>query len=338
MSFATGRVLRRSVSASASRVLSQCSCGASVVVKLSSDSKTSPVAVWGSDGSARAVYANAIATTAGPPSDGVNGSCLGFTEECRSCYGKSLERYTAFERLAADNLATLRHVEECGGTRALSRVFVDILDHVAEHQRRDGLEVSTFRWNMSGDVWSEKCARAIASAHRARPHVEGWLNTRTLGAVRHLVKGGDGLRVYVSVDRYNLKRAAQIAAFHRVPVAILADDWEDAWQLWKLVRAVPRGDQIPPVRLCPASGKWARDGIAPAHIVGLDGRRSSLERGSHARGACDACRLCLPSGLGASVVFLKRGGSRDLFSSVPVQVAQRPSATQFKQRPARVAS
>jgi hypothetical protein len=255
----------------------------------------------------------------------VGGSCISWTEECRSCYGKSLERYSAFEKLAADNLATFRHVEECDGARGLARVFVDILDHVAEHQRRDGLEVATFRWNMSGDIWSEKAARAVASAHRARPDIEGWLYTRTLGAVKHLVNGGDGLRVYVSVDRYNLKRAAQIAAFHRVPVAILADDDEDARQLWERVRAVPRGDQIPAVRLCPASGKWARDGVAPAHIVGLNGRRSSLERGGFARGACDACRLCLPSGLGASVVFLKRGGSRDLFSSVPVSVKQRPS-------------
>ena len=194
MSSAVGRVVRRSLPSSASEVLSACSCGASVVVRLSADSKTAPAGVWTEKG-ATAVYANAIATTAGPRS--VGGSCVGFTEACRSCYGKSLERYTAFERLAADNLATLRHVEECGGARALSRVFVDILDHVAEHQRRDGLEAVTFRWNMSGDVWSEKVARAIASAHRARPDVEGWLYTRTLGAVRHLVRGGDGLRVYV---------------------------------------------------------------------------------------------------------------------------------------------
>ena len=314
---AVGRVVRRSLPASASVVLSECSCGASVVVRLSADSKTSPAGVWGSKGPT-AVYANAIATSAGPRE--IGGSCPGFTESCRSCYGKSLERYSAFERLAADNLATLRHVEECGGARALSRVFVDILDHVAEHQRRDGLEVATFRWNMSGDIWSEKVARAIASAHRARPDVEGWLYTRTLGAVKHLVKGGDNLRVYVSVDPYNWRRAAQIAAFHRVPVAILADNAEDGRQLWDSVRSVPRGEQIPPVRLCPASGKWSTDGRAPAHVVGVDGRRRSLEFGGLVRGACDACRLCLPSGLGASVLFLRRGAGRDLFSSVPVSI------------------
>ena len=310
MSGAVGRVVRRSLPSSASEVLSECSCGASVVVRLSADSKTSPAGVWTEKG-ATAVYAQSIATTAGP-----DGSCPGFTEACRSCYGKSLERYSAFERNAADNLATLRHVEECGGTRALSRVFVDILDHVAEHQRRDGLERVTFRWNMSGDVWSEKCARAIASAHRARPEVEGWLYTRTLSAVRHLVRGGDGLRVYVSLDQYNLERGARVASRWGVPVALLADD-RDHWRaLWERVQAF----DIPGARLCPASGKWANDGRGPAHVVGADGRRGSLAFGGSVRGACDACRLCLPSGLGSSVVFLRRGGSRDLFANVPVAI------------------
>jgi hypothetical protein len=313
MTGAVGRVVRRSLPASASEVLSQCSCGASVVVRLSADSKTSPAGVWTEKG-ATAVYANAIATTAGPRE--VGGSCPGFTESCRSCYGKSLERYTAFERLAADNLATLRHVEECGGARALTRVFVDILDHVAEHQRRDGLEVATFRWNMSGDVWSEKVARAIASAHRARPQVEGWLYTRTLSAVRHLVRGGDGLRVYVSVDRHNVTRAMRVAHRWNVPVAVLADDQSEA----RAILAVGGTVEVLRARLCPASGKWANDGRGPAHVVGLDGRRSSLEFGGSVRGACDACRLCLPSGLGSSVVFLRRGGSRDLFANVPVAI------------------
>lgn len=319
MSGAVGRVVRRSLPSSASEVLSQCSCGASVVVRLSADSKTAPAGVWTEKG-ATAVYANAIATTAGPRE--VGGSCPGFTESCRSCYGKSLERYTAFERLAADNLATLRHVEECGGARALSRVFVDILDHVAEYQRRDGLEAVTFRWNMSGDVWSEKVARAIASAHRARPEVEGWLYTRTLSAVRHLVRGGDGLRVYVSADRHNVTRATRVAHRWGVPVAVLADDESEARAILAVVGVIREmsGGEVLPARLCPASGKWANDGRGPAHVVGVDGRRGSLEFGGVVRGACDACRLCLPSGLGSSVVFLRRGGSRDLFANVPVTI------------------
>lgn len=317
MSGAVGRVLRRSLPASASVVLSECSCGASVVVRLSSDSKTSPLGVWGSKG-ATAVYANAIATTAGPRS--VGGSCVGFTEACRGCYGKALERYTAFERLAADNLATLEHVERCGGARALARVFVDVLDHVAEHQRRDGLERVTFRWNMSGDIWSEKVARAIASAHRSRPDVEGWLYTRTLGAVRHLVRGGDGLRVYVSVDRFNVERGARVAARWGVPVALLADDGDEMRALLHRVQMVQDGHEIPGARVCPASAKWTVDGRGPAHVVGLDGRRSSMEFGGFVRGACDACRLCLPSGLRSSVVFLRHGGARDLFAGVPVAI------------------
>lgn len=320
MSGATGRVLRRSVPASASRVLSECSCGASVVVRLSADSKTSPAGVWTEKG-ATAVYANAIATTAGPRS--VGGSCVGFTEACRGCYGKALERYTAFERLAADNLATLEHVERCGGARALARVFVDILDHCAEHQRRDGLERVTFRWNMSGDIWSEKVARAIASAHRSRPDVEGWLYTRTLSAVRHLVRGGDGLRVFVSVDEFNVERGARVAARWGVPVAILADDEDDARRMLDRVGEVRfrAGGDLLPARVCPAAGgRWSTDGRGPAHVVGLDGRRSSMEFGGFVRGACDACRLCLPSGLRSSVVFLRRGGSRDLFADVPVTI------------------
>lgn len=311
---ATGRVFRRSLPSGASSVLSSCvGCGDVVVLTLSADSKTSPGGVWDPRKGAVATYAQGLTLPAGLPEMG--GSCPGATEACRGCYAKAIERYDAVSNLARRNLDALRHVESCAGANGLFRVFVDVLDHVAEYQRRDGLPRVTFRWSAGGDVFSLPMARAIASAHRVRPDVLGWIYTRTLGAVRFLANGGANLRVFVSVDEYNVRAGARVAGRWGVPVAILADDADDAQRLRAVVDEI--APNIAPGRVCPASGgKWSTDGIAPAHIVGVDGRRSSAVRGGLIRGACDACGLCLPGGLKSSVTFLRHGGARDNFPGV----------------------
>lgn len=322
--------VRRSLPARASRVATACpSCGIPLVVRLVADSKTTPRAIWDARKGATAVYAQAIPLgPSGPPS--IGGTCPGWTSGlehdgqpggCDGCYWQALEgRYSGLEALGAANLRAFEHVERCGGARGLASVFVDVLDHLAAFQLEDGLERVTVRWSPGGDIRSETVARAIARAHRARPSVEGWIYTRTLAAVRHLV-GLENLRAFVSVDRVNAARAARVAARWGAPVAVLAADRLEAARVWDVVRAVDLEGSIPAGRQCPAAGgKYSSDGRGPAHIVDLEGRRRGLERGGLARGACDSCNLCLPSGLESSVTFLQHGGNNVWPDSVRVSI------------------
>jgi hypothetical protein len=322
--------VRRSLPAGASTCSSTCpGCGIPIVVRLVADAKTSPRVLLDPRKGPAAVYAQALPLgPSGPPA--IGGTCPGFTsgleldgdpDGCDNCYWQALAgRYSGLEALGFSNLRALGHVEECAGARGLAAVFVDVLDHVAQYQRRDGLEVPTIRWNPGGDVRSDVVARAIARAHRERPDVLGWIYTRTLGAVRHLVEGGPGLRVFVSADRVNVDRATRVAARHRVPIALLAADRESAAVLWARVERLDPAGRVPRPIVCPASGKYATDGKGSGHVVAVDGSRRGLEAGTIARGACDACRVCLPDGLERSVTFLRHGGRRDVFAPVRVSI------------------
>ena len=322
--------VRRSLPAGASTCATSCPvCGVPIVLRLTADSKTAPRALLDPRKGPSAIYAQAFPLgPSGPPALG--GTCPGFTSGiehdgelggCDSCYWEAIaSRYAGVEAIGVANRDALDHVEACGGARALASVFVDVLEHVERYQLGDGFERATLRWNPGGDVRSDVYARAIASAHRSRPNVVGWIYTRTLGAVRHLTTGGDGLRVFVSADRVNLERAARIAARHRVPIALLADDRDQAAALWARVDRLDVGRRIPKPIVCPASGKYSGDGRGPGHVVALDGSRRGLEAGTVARGACDACRVCLPGGLDRSVTFLRHGGRRDVFASRRVEI------------------
>ncbi|MGA0926994.1 MAG: GP88 family protein [Burkholderiaceae bacterium] len=307
MTHAVGRVARRSLPAGASVVESSCiGCGLEVFVKLSADSKTSPGGIWDARKGATATYANALTLPAGHPDMG--GSCPGFTEACRGCYAKAIERYDAVSNLARRNLEQLHHVERCAGAVGLRRVFRDVLNHSAGYQLRDGITSPTFRWSAGGDVYSVAMARAIHQAHKARPDVSGWIYTRSLFAVRHLA-GLDNLRVFVSADRFNFERATATAKRWGVQIATLADS--ETEEIVKASHGV----------ICPASGgKWSRDG-KPAHVVAPGARpRRDLVRGGETVGACIRCRLCLPGGASRNVVFLRHGGNRDNFPNVPVSI------------------
>lgn len=321
--------VRRSLPAGASTCSTSCPvCGVSIVLRLVADSKTAPRTLLDPRKGPSAVYAQAFPLgPSGPPALG--GTCPGFTSGlehdgnlggCDGCYWESIaSRYSGVEAIGVANRDTLEHVERCGGARALASVFVDVLDHVERYQLEDGLERGTLRWNPGGDIRSDVYARAIASAHRARPAVLGWVYTRTLGAVRHLA-GLEGLRVFVSADRVNLERAVRIAIRHRVPVAMLADDRQQAAALWARVDRLDLERRIPRPIVCPASGKYSSDARGPGHVVAVDGSRRGLEPGTVARGACDACRVCLPDGLERSVTFLRHGGRRDVFAARRVEI------------------
>jgi hypothetical protein len=295
----------------AGRLWIPCGCGVSVSFMLHHDAKTAPGVRVEPSGRAVAVVANAFPLPAGPLD--VGGSCPGVTSECRNCYAAGLESWApSFRRGAAGNLAGLRHLYGCGGVAAVASALVDLVRLSERRQRVRGVVRPAFRWHSDGDVFADWYARAIVRAVNATPGVEHWAYTRTLSAVA-ILKRARGLSLYVSADRANLLRAGRVAARHGVPVALLATDRADAAALWaRLGASVPgavgRGASCVPVT-CPASGKWAGDGLdVPAHVVGADGRRASARRGAPGVGACIACRVCLPSGSGRPVTFLVHGG------------------------------
>jgi hypothetical protein len=132
------------------------------------------------------------------------------------------------------------------------------------------------------------------------------------------------LRVMLSADSDNFARMARAGGRLGLPLAMLADDEAHALELWARVLSVA---PIPAIFECPATGDWTRDGRdVPAHVVGLDGRRSSARRGELGAGACVSCAVCLPGGPVKSVTFLLHGGKNNgktagrLGSAVAVRV------------------
>lgn len=300
-------------------------CGAPLRLGLMHDAKTSGAVVWSNKG-AEALVGNAIALPAGPID--IGGSCSGATDVCKACYAANLEAaYPALRAMASENLATVRHLLDHDGVVGLGVAFGVMVRDSVRRQTAAGIVRPVFRWHSDGDLLGRDHARAIAICARDTPTVEHWIYTRTLGAVRELV-GIPNLRVLVSVDRCNVRRAATIAARYGVPVAVLADDDAERARIWARIRAIDTDRRIPADVKCPAAGKWQHDGRGPAHIVGGDGTRRSLARGGSAVGACVACRICLPSSpVGPrSVTFLVHGTARDALGSlarvraVPVRI------------------
>lgn len=287
-----------------------CRCGERLRLMLHHDAKTSPGVRIEPSGRAVAVVANAWPLPAGPLEHG--GTCPGWTRACVDCYAAGLEAWApGFRRGAAANLAALEHLYGCGGVRLVSSALVDVVESSAREQRARGVERGVaFRWHSDGDFFADWYARAVRRAIEATAdHVEHWAYTRTLSAVR-ILEGTRGLRLYVSVDEWNLERAARVASRYGVPVAVLASDPAHASSLWaRLAAAAPALLEHGRPITCPASSRWVNDGVdAPAHVVGEDGRRASARRGSRAVGACISCRVCLPSGSGRHVTFLVHGG------------------------------
>ena len=296
-----------------SRVRVTCGgCGETLTGALHHDAKVAPGAIWNGSG-AVATVPNAWALPAGPPTMG--GTCPGATPACAGCYAAALETaYTNLRDMIAGNGATIDHALRCGGIGTAADLLTAAVRRSVELQRADGVTRPVFRWHSDGDISGPQYARAMRRAILATPTVEHWSYTRTLGAVR-MFDGVPGFRLYVSADAYNIRAAARVAARWGRPLAILADDASDAGQLWDTVRDTV-GDAIPAPVTCPAAGRWQHDGRGPAHIVGHDGRRATLQRGGVAVGACTACTVCLPTGRVRSVMFLRHGRARNALGSL----------------------
>lgn len=286
-----------------------CKCGTVLRFAMQYDAKTSPAVALTRSGStltAKATIPNAWPLPAGPVDSG--GSCPGSTAACVDCYAAGMEgRFSNVSRLVSANLAGLEHVYGCEGRAGVVDILSRLVRHSAAMQRAAGIVRPSFRWHSDGDIFAGWYARAIVETANATPDIDQWIYTRSLGYVRELMPAPDNLRVIVSVDRYNVTRAAKVAARYRLPVSILAGDKGQAAAIWAKVRTIGGAD-IPSPVLCPVVGAYADGSGLPAHIVGPDGRRSTLSINGAAVGACIACGVCLPGGANRSVTFLVHGG------------------------------
>lgn len=304
-SVAVGVVVRRSCPPSARSVDVTCpSCSDVLTFRLHADMKTSPRGVNSISKGAVATYANAFHLPSGRPGDG--GSCDGATSACLSvCYASAMERrFVAFKSGALQNLENLRHLAECAGSVGVRLATDSIVDHSVGFQIRDGL-APTFRWHSDGDVWigDDRSSAMYARAIRRTSDRVGrdlgcrsWIYTRSLGRVRHLV-GSDHLAVYVSTDRDNHRRAVRVAERWGALVAFMVADGDELGKI-----EVDRNSIK-----CPATAKYARDGLAPSFITAIDGRRRGIRSGDIVRGACDSCALCVE---GRRDVAFLTGGHR----------------------------
>jgi hypothetical protein len=287
-------------------VTHRCECGSELRLGLHKDAKTSPavdVLVKGGSVSALASVPNAWILPSGPTDSG--GSCPGVTLACVDCYACRLESWAhALGRMASANLDALVHLYECGGRRAVVDALVQVVQHSERAQRARGVASPCFRWQSGGDIFADWYAKAIREVVRQTPSVDHWLYTRSLGFVRHLVPCGQNLRVYVSADRYNVRQASRIASRYGLPVSMLADDETEAVALWAVAHSI---GALPSPVLCPVVGAYDDGSEVPAHVVGVDGRRSSARVNAPAVGACVACGVCLPGGSNRSVTFTVHG-------------------------------
>ncbi len=300
-----------------------CRCGVSLRFMLHNDAKTAPIVQIKETGTAQALAANAFPLPVGPIS--VGGSCDATTSACVDCYAGGLEaRAPQYGAGAGVNLANLQHLKECAGQTAVVSALVVCVQHSENQQRARGVVSPVFRWHSGGDIFATWYGRAIRSAVVATPSVDHWIYTRDAVKVKGLLPAPSNLAVYLSADSENVAKMARAGSCLGLPLAMLADNQTHAVELWARALAVA---PVPSAVECPVSGKWARDGLSiPAHVVGLDGRRSSAVRGGLGVGACVACCVCLPGSVGRSVTFLLHGGKNNgktagrLGSAVAVRV------------------
>jgi len=300
-----------------------CRCGLSLRFMLHHDAKTSPIVDIPFKGSAKALVPNALPLPVGPINAG--GSCDATTSACVDCYAANLESlYGAFARGASVNLSNLQHLKQCAGQTAVVSALVACVQHSENQQRARGVVSPCFRWHSGGDIFATWYGRAMRSAVVATSSVDHWIYTRDAVKVKSLLPAPDNLRVFLSADSENVAKMARAGSRLGLPLAMLADNQTHAVELWARALAVA---SVPSAVECPATGKWARDGVdVSAHVVGLDGRRSSAVRGGLGVGACVACGVCLPGGRVRGVTFLLHGGKNNgktagrLGSAVSVRV------------------
>ncbi len=136
--------------------------------------------------------------------------CPGSTDACRSsCYVGGLEKHArATYDLYEHNSVEIRRI------LADPKLADDWAMEMAEWIR---WSVTSFRWHVSGDVFSPEYARWIADVCRESPKVEHWIYTRSFDEeiLRPLVEVstllGGNLALNLSADRDNFEAAIEAA-------------------------------------------------------------------------------------------------------------------------------
>lgn len=146
-------------------------------------------------------------------------TCPGSTPVCReNCYVHGLEeKANAVYQRYRENERTLHRLLT---TYALSTRASDAFAKWISGK------VTSFRWHVSGDVFSPVYAEWIVDVCLAAPNVRFWIYTRSLWAVE-LLQTAKNLVVNISADRDNWKQARDVSGFTGARLCYMATRGED---------------------------------------------------------------------------------------------------------------
>lgn len=242
-------------------------------LKLSGDTKVSPLMKLKPSGGATVKVRNAFGTTPGAKT-----CAAGMTPFCEDCYACTVASFRP------NVLAVLDHNADeliaCGDdVDAIASLLGAVVDGFRREAERHGTPL-VFRPYWSGDVHNAACAVAWSRVMTANPDVTFWQYTRAFPFVQHLANV-ENLNLYLSVDAWNVDAAREVLdAFPHLRVALCGRTQEEAVALGEKLDRTPAP--------CPENV-----GRIPL-MCGMSGRRSDVPTGGDlAQGACVACGLCV---------------------------------------------
>ena len=280
---------------------------------LTGDMKTTGAASVTASG-ARALAKNATWLPAGRTCPGRSSLCYG--ADHLQCYAAVLERARPGLARAADRRLAIWD-EAIAANRGQDLAF-ELLKYVWDRQLSRGITRPTFRLHASGDFYSAAYAtawdialRSVSFASLVRLSGSGlyksinrdhgpiplttWTYTRSYGSVagdiaaRLLAAEGapaPGFTLYLSSAESMVARTRNAVAgrYHRLPVAVMADDADHGADLLRRIRAT---DARPDAGIGVTRRTWVCpvDSGRMGHVV---------ESRGETVGACYKCRACLP--------------------------------------------
>ena len=134
-------------------------------------------------------------------------TCPGSTPVCREgCYVNNLERAGGTYADYVNNERVLHCILMTPAARGVGGILASWIR----------ANVTSFRWHVSGDIFSTRYARWINGVCEDAPEVRFWIYTRTFAALPHLT--AFNLVVNISADASNIDRARAASARygHRV--------------------------------------------------------------------------------------------------------------------------
>lgn len=142
--------------------------------------------------------------------------CPYATPTCKlSCYVHNLEKHQpAIHALYRHNSKEIRDVLKHSGQ---ADWWADAFAHYITGR------VKSFRWHVSGDVFSEDYANFIVAVCDRTNPIPHWIYTRSFPFVPILVKA-ENLRVNISADKDNYLEAKRVAEDYGLSLCYLSDD------------------------------------------------------------------------------------------------------------------